>query len=72
MEQLVNPLPEEDFVANMVRCLSCVVDNVDLNPLLQESHCEAIIYKHLLPYMHSTNEENSYFQSDGLEYIRRQ
>lgn len=38
---------------------------------MQEDHCQLIIYKHLLPYMESNNEDESYFQQDGLEYIRR-
>lgn len=71
MAQLINPLPDEDTVANIVSCLCTVAENVDLRPLMQEDHCQAIIYKYLLPFMHSSNEDNSFFNADGLEYIRR-
>lgn len=58
-------------MSNILSCLVSVASNPDLKPLIQEDHCQAIIYKHLLPFMQSTNEDDSYFKSDGLEYIRR-
>lgn len=58
-------------MANILSCLCEVVKNPDLKGLMQENHCQAIIYKHLLPFMESTNEDNAYFKNDSLEYIRR-
>lgn len=68
---LVNPIPEVDVMANIPICLTAVVNNPDLKGLIQEDHCQAIIYKYLLPFMESTNEDTQFFKTDGLEYIRR-
>jgi hypothetical protein len=38
---------------------------------MHEDHVQQIIYKHLLPFMESTNEDNAYFKNDILEYTRR-
>lgn len=53
-------------MSNILSCLVSVVSNPDLKSLIQEDHCQAIIYKHLLPFMESTNEDDSYFKNDGL------
>lgn len=66
VEILVHPIGNEDLMSNILVCLSAVVNNPDLNSLMQEDHCKAIIYNHLLPFMESTNEDYSYFKNDGL------
>lgn len=68
---LVNPVSEVDVMANIPTCLCSVVNNPDLKGLMKEDHCQAIIYKHLLPFMESTQEDFDYFKNDSLEYIRR-
>lgn len=37
---------------------------------MEESHCEAMIYQHLIPFMESTSEEANLFKTDSLEYLR--
>ena len=39
ISQLVNPIPDEDAVSNMVTCLCTVANNIDLQPLIKPDHC---------------------------------
>ena len=59
------------MVANIVNCLYHICRNPDFKVIIQEDHCQHIIYKYLLPFMESNSEDDDYFANDGLEYIRR-
>lgn len=68
---LVNPLSDNEITANIVTCIYNIVKNEKTRPLVEQSHCDAIIYQYLLPFMQSTAEELALFSQETLEYIRR-
>lgn len=54
------------MIANIVTCIYYIVRNPEFRHIIEEDHCQHIIYKYLLPFMESTAEDDDYFYNDGL------